>query len=223
MRVLVIEDNPDIAKGLAESLESFSYSVDLAFDGEQGLRQSYLAVYDVIILDLHLPGLSGIDIGQKIRAQNKTVRIIALSVEMEIQAKLQMLEFCDDYVCKPFSVEELEARIRALTRRVGVVYNSILEVQDLRLDVTAHKVTRSGREIKLRNKEFALLELFMIHVGMVLTRSFILEKVWDMHIDPFTNTVDVHISYLRKKVDGFSPHKLIHTIPGRGYKMSGKS
>lgn len=221
MRVLLIEDNQDIAKGLAESLQSLSYSVDMAFDGEEGLRQSYLAAYDVIILDLHLPGLNGIEVGKKIRAQNKTVRIIALSVETEIQSKLKMLEFCDDYVCKPFSVEELEARIRSLTRRAGIMYNSILEVEDLRLDTTAHRVTRSGKEIKLRNKEFALLELFMRHTGMVLTRSFILEKVWDMHIDPFTNTVDVHISYLRKKVDGSFSHKLIHTVSGNGYKLCG--
>lgn len=220
MKVLIIEDEKDIRDFVKSGLEGESFIVDAVEDGKTGLERAMLYAYDVIILDLYLPGqLNGIDIAREIRKKNQAVPIIVLTVEPEVDVKVKMLEVCDDYVTKPFSLKELAARIRSVLRRGKKIRGDILKMNDLIMDVKAFRVTCAGQEIRLRNKEFALLEYFMRNPGIVLSRGTILEHVWDMNADPMTNTVDVHVRMLRKKLFSGQRKELIKTIPGRGYKI----
>lgn len=221
MKILVIEDSPQLAAFLKEGLESDAIVVDIAHDGEEGVRLALLMVYDIILLDLGLPKTDGLTVANKIRDKKKDLPIVVLSGETDIDIKVNLLSVCDDYVVKPFSLKELIARLRMVRKRGRIMYPNILEVGDLRLDPYAHKVTRAGREITLRNKEFALLKYLMEHKGMVVSRSMILDNVWDMNIDPLTNTVDVHIRNLRQRIDRTFPKKLITSIHKRGYKIDG--
>lgn len=219
MKLLIIEDDKGIAKFIENGLKQESYAVDVVENGEQGLRTAKTNGYDLIVLDLYLPDINGLKVAKGIREKKQNVPIIVLTGEPKVEVKVKMLECCDDYITKPFSIQELVARIKAVLRRERVVQGDILEIDDLKMDIKAHKVTRAGKEIALRNKEFALLEYFMRNPGVVLSRCSILEKVWDASTDPFTNTIDVHIRLLRKKVDALYPKKLIHTVPTRGYKI----
>ncbi len=221
MKVLLIEDEKEIAEFIKKGLEAESWVVDVVHDGEQGAQLALLNPYEVIILDFYLPKMNGLEVAKRIRQSKKLLPIIALTIEPDVDIKVKMLALCDDYVTKPFFLKELIARLKAVQRRGKITpYSDILEAADLRMDVKAYRVTRAGKPIKLRNKEFSLLEYFMRNPGVVLSRSIILENVWDMNTDPFTNTVDVHVQSLRKKIDSKFKNKLIQTIPKRGYIFS---
>ena len=219
MRILVVEDNLEISHYLAKGLRQESFAVDTVADGKAGLNAALSYDYDLIITDLNLPEIKGDELVARIRQEGKTVPVIVLTVEEGVATKVDLLAHCDDYMTKPFSFQELSARIRAILRRGSVLTSDVLKIDDLIVDVRSFKVERAGKEIRLRNKEFSLLEFMMRNAGSVLTRTEILEKVWDMNVDPLTNTVDVHINHLREKIDVGFKRKLLQTVPGRGYKL----
>lgn len=222
MRILIIEDEKKIRDFLKTSLEAECFAVDVAEEGERG---SYLArtnEYDLIILDNVLPKKTGLEVCQDIRKIGKTIPILILSVKSETLSKIELLNAgVDDYLSKPFSLEELLARIRALLRRQKDIESDILTVDDLALDTKRHTTKRGKKETYLTRKEFMLLEYLMRNQEMVLTRGMIMEHVWDMTADPFSNTIESHILSLRRKIDTKGKKKLIHTVPGRGYKIAG--
>jgi two-component system copper resistance phosphate regulon response regulator CusR len=219
-RVLVVEDEQELLKHIRSIFEHEYIAVDTASDGEKG---SYLARtndYDAIILDNRLPGKNGLDICKDIRAAGKTVPILILSVIAETMTKVSLLNTgADDYLQKPFAAEELVARVRALLRRPQKIQGEILQIDDLVLDSRRHAVKRGKTRIKLTPKEFMLLEYMMQNQGTVLSRSMILEHVWDTAVDPFTNTIDSHILSLRRKIGRSAKTNLIHTVTGKGYRM----
>ncbi len=223
MKILLIEDEAEIANFIMGGLRAEHFTVDWAQTGTKGLMWAKVNAYDLAILDINLGhGESGIDICEAIRSKGKTFPIIMLSVTNDAHTKIQALNIgADDYLTKPFFVAELLARVRALLRREKKLTGPKLIIADLEMDTLAHKVTRAGSEIRLNKKEFMLLEYFMRNAGTTLTRGMILEHVWDMNADPFTNTVDVHVRFLRAKIDEGQSHKLIKTVHGYGYKMEG--
>ena len=220
MRILIIDDDQQIINFLKTGFEAENYYVDFAEDGEQG---SYLArsnEYDVIILDYNLPKLDGKGVCRDVRMSGKNTPIIILSVKTETDNKVDLLnQGADDYLNKPFSFEELMARIKAILRRPRSMHNKVFKVGDLVLDISSCKVKRGAQEIYLTRKEFGLLEYLMKNEGRAVSRAMLLEHVWDMNADPFSNTIESHVLNLRKKIDSKHKRKLIHTIPGRGYKM----
>lgn len=220
MRILVVEDDPEIGKFLRENLTAQCYAVDLEADGEAG---SYLArtnEYDLIILDNFLPGKEGRDVVRDLRKAGKATPIIMLTVESEVPKKVELLGLgADDYVTKPFSFGELLARIQAILRRPREVQSEVLAIGDLAVDIQKQAVTRAGKNVYLTRKEFQLLEYLMRNAGRVISRGQILEHVWDVNADPFSNTIETHILNLRRKVDKDERRKVIHTVPGRGYKV----
>jgi DNA-binding response OmpR family regulator len=221
MRILVIEDEEGISRFLKAGLESEYFAVDVADDGEKG---SYLAKtneYDIIILDNMLPKKNGSQVCEEIRAAGKTTPIIMLSARGEMGIKVELLnKGADDYMTKPFSLEELLARIRALLRRPQQVSSEILEIDDLVLDTKKHIVKRGSKEVYLTRKEFMLLEYLLKHKDSVVSRGMIMEHVWDMNADPFSNTIESHILNVRKKISVKGKKNVIHTLPGIGYKIS---
>ncbi len=221
MHILVVEDDREINDFLRVSLEAECFAVDTAFDGETG---SYLARtndYDLIILDNILPQKEGQVACKEIRAAGKSMPIIMLSVKSETVTKVDLLNAgADDYMTKPFSLEELLARMRALLRRPKEMENEILNVDDLFVDAKKHSVKRGKKEIYLTRKEFILLSYLLKNAGAAMSRGKIMEHVWNMDIDPFSNTIESHILSLRKKIDVKPKKKLIHTVPGVGYKIS---
>ncbi len=219
MKVLIIEDEPDIAGFLRKGLESELCVVETANTGERGIALAHEDSFDVVVLDFHLPDMRGDEISAAIRKRKPSLPILVLSVERNMDIKVDMLSICDDYVTKPFSLRELIVRLHALTRRGEVLHGEVLRSDGLVLDSRKHAVTLDGKEIILRNKEFALLEYFMQHEDIVLSREMILEHVWDMNTDPFTNTVDTHVRLLRKKLES-KKHVFILTVPKRGYKFA---
>lgn len=224
MRILIIEDEQKIADSLRVSLEEEFFAVDHALDGEKG---SYLArtnCYDLIILDNSLPKKNGQQVCEEIRASESKVPILLLSVEDASESKIALLNSgADDYMTKPFVLGELLARIRALLRRPQETVNTVLQIDNLILDPQRCLVTRADKEIYLPRKEFALLECLMRNKSIALSRSMLMEQVWDDSIDPFSNTIESHILSLRKKVDLPGEQKLIHTLPGRGYILDIRS
>ncbi len=221
MTILIIEDEKDIIKFLKPGLEAECFAVDVAEDGEKGLFLATTKDYDLIILDNNLPKKSGQEVCEELRANKKTTPIIMLSVLSDIDKKVELLNAgADDYLTKPFSFQELLARIRSLLRRPKKLEDEILRINDLELDSRRNTVKRDGEEISLTRKQFMLLEYLMRNAGMVLTRGMIMEHVWEMDVDPFSNTIETHILSLRKKIrNANKPHELIQTVPGRGYKI----
>ncbi len=220
MRILVIEDDEDIQNVLKVSLEAETFSVDCAPDGETGSYMARTNEYDLIILDFMMPKKDGKTVCKEIRDAGKTMPIIMLTVRSTTEAKVELLNAgADDYLTKPFSFQELKARINALLRRPQQLQANTLEVGDLSIDTLRHKVVRAEKEIYLTRKEFSLLEYLLRHQGIVVSRGMIMEHVWDAEGDPFSNTIEAHILNLRKKIDTPSKKKLIHTVPGRGYTI----
>ncbi|MBC6988812.1 MULTISPECIES: response regulator [Hymenobacter] len=222
MKILLVEDEPKVAAFLQKGLTEQTYNVDIASDGLLGLRLGLVNGYDLIILDQLLPGMSGLEVCRRIRAQNSSVPILMLTALGETDDKIRGLDAgADDYLVKPFAFQELLARIRALARRrqEAPATEASMRLADLVLDPARKSVQRAGQTIQLTAREFALLEYLLRNQGRVVSRVDILEHVWETSFDTGSNVIDVYINFLRKKVDkDFSP-KLIHTLVGMGYVM----
>jgi DNA-binding response OmpR family regulator len=224
MRILVIEDEAKVASFIRRALEEESYAVDVAPDGTQGLDLASEGLYDLIVLDLMLPGLSGMDVLKELRKQKIQTPVLILTARSKVDQKVQGLDAgADDYLTKPFAIEELLARARALLRRASGEGGGILQVDDLVLNPATREVTRGGQRIELTTKEYALLEYLMRNASRVLTRPMISEHVWNLDFDTFTNVIDVYVNYLRNKIDRGRDRKLIHTIRGSGYVLKADS
>ncbi len=221
MRLLIVEDEEKIAQFLKESLEAEYFAVDVAEDGDQGSYYARINDYDAIILDNMLPKKEGRQVCEEIRSAGKNMPILVVSVKTSATDKVDLLDAgADDYLAKPFVLEELLARLRALLRRPSAFESDVLSVEDLTLDPKAGVVTRAEKTIYLTRKEFMLLHYLMKNMGAVLSRGMILEHVWDMSVDIFSNTIESHILSLRKKLDDMGTDRLIQTVPGRGYRIS---
>jgi heavy metal response regulator len=219
MRILVIEDEKKIASFIKRGLKEEGHMVDVAYDGEEGYRLSGENDYDLILLDIMLPKRDGISLCRQLRDDGVTTPVLMLTAKDSVQDKVTGLDSgADDYLTKPFAFEELLARIRALVRKRSHQATK-LQAGDLVLDLISHRVTRTGREILLTMKEYALLEYLMRNAGTVVTRTMITEHVWDIDFDTSTNVIDVYINYLRNKIDSGQQKKLIHTVRGRGYLL----
>jgi DNA-binding response OmpR family regulator len=220
MRILVVEDEEKVARFVRRALEEESHAVDLAPDGESALEQIDIVPYDLVILDLTLPKKGGFEILHQIRQKGNKVPVLILTARTMVSFRVKGLDLgADDYLVKPFAIEELLARARALLRRRGTEPVTKLQADDLVLDPVSHEVHRSGKKIDLTAKEYALLEYFLRNPNRVLTRSMITEHVWDIHFDTFTNVIDVYVNYLRNKVDRDFKRSLIHTVRGVGYVL----
>ena len=221
MHVLVVEDNRALAELLRRGLSQERHVVDLAHDGIDGLERAASGAYDAVILDLMLPGLDGIDLARRLRADGATTPVLMLTARDSLHERLRGFDAgADDYLAKPFSFEELLARLRAVTRRTGAALDADqLLVGDLLLNRRSHLVSRAGRPITLPPKEYALLEYLMRNPEQVLTRTVILERVWDYGFDSFANVVDVAIRRLRRLVDEGFDHPMIHTVRNVGYMI----
>ncbi len=218
MRILLVEDDKNIAGFIKKGLTEENYAVDVFYDGEDGAYWAKENDYDLIILDIMLPKKDGIEVCKEIRRKNIITPIIMLTAKDTIEDKIKGLdEGADDYLTKPFSFEELLARVRALLRRTQKYKTKTLKVADLELDPAMRKVTRAGKEITLTGKEYALLEYMMRNKERVLTEVMIIEHIWDINYDPMTNVVNVYIHHLRQKIDKGFEKKLIYTIRGSGY------
>lgn len=222
MRLLVIEDEHRIATLLKEGLMQESFAVDICFNGDDGLAAATGQDYDVVILDRMLPGLDGIEICRKLRAINNHVPILMLTAKGQTRDRVEGLNSgADDYLVKPFSFEELLARIRALLRRPTTSQGDVLTAGDLTLNTITKEVRRAGKQIRLSGKEYALLEYLLRNKGKVLSKNLIINHVWDFDADILPSTVEVFIVYLRAKVDKpFPGPSLIETVRGFGYKVS---
>lgn len=220
MRILLIENEEEVGRFILNGLRMERFAVDWAQTGERGLLLAKVNPYDCVVMDIKLSdGQSGLDVCRELRAQERTFPIIVLSAVREAEARVKVLNMgADDVLMKPFLFAELLARVRALLRREKAMIGPVLKSGDIVLDTIAHKVMCGGKELSLNRKEFALLEYFMSNQGTLLTRAMILEHVWDTDTDQFTNTVDVHISFLRRKL-GKARSTLIKTVHGYGYKL----
>ncbi len=221
MRVLVIEDDPEVSRYLVKGLRESGYVVDTAMTGPEGLALATGEAYDALIVDRMLPGLDGLALIEALRKSGKTTPVLILSALGEVDQRVRGLRAGgDDYLAKPFSFAELLARLEAVLRRgAATAPQTVLKIGDLEMDLLSRTVRRGGTEIDLQPREFRLLEYLMRHAGHVVTRTMLLEGVWDYHFDPQTNVIDVHISRLRQKVDKGFPTPLIHTVRGAGYTL----
>ena len=220
MRLLVVEDEKKVAGFIKKGLEEEGYAVDLVSDGHEGLWMALDGAYDVILLDINLPGMDGLEVLRELRKKELRTPVLLLTVRATIEDKVLGLDTgADDYLTKPFAFQELLARVRALLRRRVEAEPPLLQVADLTLDPARRVVFRGQEKIDLTTKEFALLDYFMRNVGRVLTRTMIAEHVWDYDFDPMTNVIDVYVNYLRKKIDVGREPKLIRTVRGAGYVL----
>jgi DNA-binding response OmpR family regulator len=218
VKVLVVEDEKKIASFVRKGLEAQGFVVDIAHHGDEGYTLAISRPYDALVLDIMLPGRDGLSILRNLRERRMSVPVILLTARTELNERLEGLNLgADDYLTKPFHIEELIARLHAVTRRAAGASQSVLAVADLTMNLLTRKVTRGDQTLELTTREFSLLEHLMRSPGRVLTRIEICERVWGCNFDPGTNLVDVYIQRLRKKVDGDSPRKLIETIRGVGY------
>ena len=221
---MIAEDQKDLNKVLTKKLTAEGYSVDSCFDGEEALDFLNMAQYDGVILDIMMPRLDGLSVVKHMRASGDATPVLFLTARDSVEDKVRGLDLgANDYLVKPFSFEELMARVRALTRKSTAENSPVYEICDLRLDTGSHSVTRSDKKIKLSAKEFALLEYLLRNKGQVLSREKIENNLWNFDYEGGTNAVDVYIRYLRKKIDeDFSP-RLIHTVRGVGYVLKDES
>ena len=218
MKILVIEDDPTVGQFVKRGLEEQRWGVDLVANGEEGERWAQSGAYDLIILDMRLPGKSGLDVLSALRARGFERPVLVLTAQDAVDAKVQTLRAgADDYVTKPFAFEELLARVEALARRPKALASPTLVVGDLVLDQNTRDVHRAAEPIELTPKEYAVLEYLMRHEGRVMSRTLITEYAWGYHFDPGTNIVDVVINHLRKKIDARHDRKMITTVRGVGY------
>ena len=223
MRILLIEDDPETSRFIRRGLEEAGHVLDHAGDGRQGLLLALDAEHDAVVVDRMLPGLDGLSIVRSLRAAGRTTPVLVLSALGEVDDRVEGLRAGgDDYLVKPFALAELSARLDALVRRRDAAAGAEapatrLTVADLEVDLLARTVKRAGRTIELKPREFRLLEHLMRHAEQVVTRTMLLEAVWDYHFDPQTNVIDVHVSRLRRKVDRDFGAPLIHTVRGAGY------
>ena len=223
MRILVVEDEKKVASFLKKGLEEEYYAVDCAYDGEEALFMAEANEYDLMLLDIMLPKIDGLEVLKGVRDKGLTLPVLMLTAKDSVEDVVKGLDAGgDDYLTKPFAFAELLARVRALLRRKEREPTGQLRVADLVLDPAAHTVSRGGQEIDLTAKEYALLEYLMRHVNRVVTRTMISEHVWDYHFDPMTNVIDVYVNHLRKKIELNSSQRLIHTIRGVGYMLQDK-
>ena len=223
-RILIVEDDDQLADYIAHGFAEANFTVDRASDGRNGLFHATDSEYDVVILDRMLPGIDGISVLKAIRAAGVATPVICLSALGTTDDRIEGLSAgADDYLGKPFSFAELLARVQALQRR-GVMaaqpVQSVLHCADLELDRLSRQVRRGARKVPLQPREFRLLEYLMMHSGEVVTRTMLLEAVWDYHFDPGTNVIDVHISRLRRKIDDGEMQPLLHTVRGAGYRLA---
>jgi heavy metal response regulator len=220
MRILIIEDELKVAVFVRKGLEQEGYAVDVAHDGEEGLYQAENFDYDAMILDVMLPKVSGLEVLKKIRQRNLSLPVLILTAKGSVEEKVAGLDSgANDYLVKPFAFAELSARVRVLLRH-GAQESTTLKLADLEMNTATRSVKRAGQKIDLKLKEFSLLEFLLRNAGRAVTRTMIIEHVWDIHFDSVSNVVDVHINTLRNKIDrGFSP-TLIHTVRGVGYVLS---
>jgi heavy metal response regulator len=221
MRVLVVEDDLRIAEFIRKGLEEEGHAVDVAHDGDEALDWPAVVDFDAIVLDIMLPGRDGIEVCRILRTRGVRTPILMLTARDTVEDRVAGLDSgADDYLVKPFAFAELLARLRALMRREPVLLGTTLEVADLSLDTATRQVSRAGQPVTLTNKEYALLEYLMRHPNQVLTRTMIAEHVWNFDFDTGTNVIDVHIRYLRRKIDDPHDLKLIQTVRGAGYRIS---
>jgi two-component system OmpR family response regulator len=222
MKILLVEDDRRASEYLAKGLRELGHVVECAFDGEEGLHAAQTGSYDAIILDRMMPKMDGLDVVRRLRLAGQAVPVLILSALDEVDERIEGLRAGgDDYLAKPYHLEELAARLEALVRRHGeAAPTGKLKVSDLELDIRARRVLRAGRKVDLTAREFQLLEFLMRHAGQVVTRTMILEGVWDYHFDPKTNVIDVHISRLRQAIDKGFDRPLLHTVRGAGYTLT---
>jgi len=223
VRILIIEDDNQVASFIRKGLIESGWNVDVADNGKDGLFLAATERYDALIVDRMLPGVDGLTVIRTLRASENKTPALVLSALGEVDDRVQGLKAGgDDYLVKPFAFSELVARLEALVRRsrsAGEAPVTVLEVGDLKMDLLRREVYRSGRKIELQPREFQLLEFLMRHAGQVVTRTMLLEGVWNYHFDPQTNVIDVHVSRLRAKIDRDFPTPLLHTVRGAGYRL----
>ncbi len=221
MRILLVEDEAKVSRAVALGLKAEHYAVDTAKDGREGLELSVVNPYDLLIVDLMLPVMNGTELIRRVRAIKPDVPILVLTARDALADKVTNFESgADDYMTKPFAFAELLVRVKALLRRGAVNRSNIVQIADLTIDRVTHQVQRAGTTIKLTSKEYGLLEYLAIHAGRVLSRTMIMEHVWDESFESLTNIVDVYVRQLRVKIDEPFDQKLIHTIRGAGYTLS---
>lgn len=219
MKILLIEDDPDVVRSLLSALKEAGYVTDAVFDGENGYNFAQTNEYELIVLDYNLPKLNGREVIKKIRDAGLSTPIIMLTVHNELEEKIDLLSIgADDYLTKPFIFSELLARMKAVLRRPKKWEGNILKISDLELDPDKFLVTKNSKRIFLSSKEFDLLEYLLRHKGQILSRQNIMEHVWDENADPFSNTIEVHIRNLRRKLEN-DGRRLIFTVSNRGYKI----
>jgi len=221
MRILVVEDDKKVASFLERGLREDGYAVDVAHDGKDGALKAHVHDYDLLILDIMLPGKTGYEILSELRREGSGVPVLLLTARDATEDVVRGLDAgADDYLTKPFSFDVLLARVRALVRRGGAQRLERLRYDDVEIDRIQHAAKRGSRDLKLTAKEFQLLEFFLLHPDEVVKRTRLLEKVWDLNFDPMSNVVDVHVAKLRKKLTAGGEPAVIHTVRGVGYILS---